>query len=289
MAPLLRDYTHWRAKIDGFRTFLVLLPLLLGACSGIERSENEKIRRRNCKGEYIYRTHDEYTCAISTPAHTPRPPYPWERTTARLTKDFFRCKGDAACHAPRPNPENPEKPLADCEGSFRHGLPVIHGEESVYPILIELLNYVQEKTGKKVIITCGHRCPPHNTWSDPSKENLVSKHQIGAEVDFYVEGLEQSPLDIVQLLQDFYKETPPYKGNKAFEKFQRFEREGARASTKPWFNQEIFIQLFLPHEARDGDNNHPYPYLSIQVRYDRDTKERVVYEWKKAHLGYPRG
>ncbi len=265
-----------------------LFSLLLGSCSGIERSENEKMRRRNCKGEYIYRTQDEYTCAISPPAHTPRAAYPWERTTAKLTKDFFRCKGDST-HAPIDNPADSEQPITDCEGCYRHGLPVIHGQEGVYPILVELLNYVQEKTGKKVIITSGHRCPKHNTYSDPSKENLVSKHQIGAEADFYVQGLEQQPLDIVELLMAYYKETPLYQGDKAFATFHRYERGGARASVKPWFNKEIFIQLFQPEEARDGDNNHPYPYVSIQVRYDRDLKEKVVYQWKKAHLGYPRG
>ncbi len=286
--PLNRDYTHWRSKIDGFWVLLPLvasLLLFLGGCSGIERAENEKIRRRNCKGEFIYRTQNEYTCAISPPAHTPRAAYPWERTTALLTRDFFRCKGDSS-HPPL---ENQEQELSDCEGSSRHGLPVIHGQEGVYPILIELLNHIQERTGKKVVITCGHRCPVHNTYSDPSKENLVSKHQIGAEADFYVQGLEQQPLDIIELLMAYYKETPPYKGDPAFETFRRYERGDVRVSVKPWFNTEIFIQLFQPHEGRDGDNSHPYPYISIQVRYDRDLKEKVVYEWKKAHLGYPRG
>ena len=243
--PLNRDYTHWRSKIDGFWVLLPLvasLLLFLGGCSGIERAENEKIRRRNCKGD--------------------------------------------SSHPPL---ENQEQELSDCEGSSRHGLPVIHGQEGVYPILIELLNHIQERTGKKVVITCGHRCPVHNTYSDPSKENLVSKHQIGAEADFYVQGLEQQPLDIIELLMAYYKETPPYKGDPAFETFRRYERGDVRVSVKPWFNTEIFIQLFQPHEGRDGDNSHPYPYISIQVRYDRDLKEKVVYEWKKAHLGYPRG
>jgi hypothetical protein len=87
----------------------------------------------------------------------------------------------------------------------------------------------------------------------------------------------------------YYKETPAYKGDTSYETFHRYERGDVRVSTKPWFNKEIFIQLYLPEEGRDGDNNHPHPYFSIQVRYDRALKEKVVYQWKKAHLGYPRG
>jgi len=277
---LIRDYTHWRAKIDRF-ALLTLLFFTLGGCSGIERSENEKIRRRNCKGEPIYRAHDEYSYAIQPPKHTPRALYPWERPTAKLTKEFFRCKGDSS-HPPLSNPEDPANPLCDCEAR-RHGLPVIHGQEGVYPILLELLNYLQENTGKKVIITCGHRCPKHNSYSDPSKENLLSKHQIGAEVDFYVQGLEDKPLEVINLLLDYYK------NRDSSYAFRRYEKADARSSTQPWMNKEVFIQLFQAHEGRDGDNNHPYPYISIQVRYDRDSQEKVIYEWKKAHLGYPRG
>ena len=274
---LIRDYTHWRAKIDRF-ALLTLLFFLVSGCFGPESAENEKIRRRNCKGEPIYRFHGEYSAAIHPPAHTPRSPYPWERSSPKITRDFFRCKGDPS-HSPIPNPDDPAAPISDCEGSTRHGLPILRGKETVYPILIDLLNFVQEKTGKKVVVTCGHRCPKHNTYSDPSKENLVSKHQIGAEVDFYVQGLEEKPLEVVQLLLEYYRGAP----------FQRYEKKDVRVSTPPWMNQEIFIQLFQAHEGRDKDNNHPFPYISIQVRFDPATKERVVYEWKKAHLGYPRG
>src|SRR5258708_25110406 len=73
---------------------LFLLLLLIG-CSGMEQSEREKIRRLNCKGEPIYRNHDDLFYPISPPTHTPRTCYPWESETKlpRITKDFFRCKG----------------------------------------------------------------------------------------------------------------------------------------------------------------------------------------------------
>lgn len=247
----------------------------------MEQTEQEKIRRLNCKGETIYRNHGDLFYSASLPVHTPRSPYPWESEAnlPRITKDFFRCKG---------NPLNPPlvdpagAPLADCGG--RHGLPVIQGKETVYPILIELLNYIQKKTGKRVIITCGHRCPSHNSYSDPSKENKVSKHQVGAEVDFYVQGMEERPQEIVGLLMQYFQETAPYKNDKESLDFKRYDK--SELALQPWMNREILIKLFQKTEGRDGDNRHPHPYLSIQVRHDG--KERVQYEWAKANQGYPR-
>ena len=261
-----------------FFAVLFLTALCCFSCSsGIERSENEKLKRKNSKGEYIYRNHNEYLFAIAPPLHTPRQAYPWEGNLPRITKEFFRCRGSLSHPI---NLVDPEHPLPDCES--RHGLPVLHGRETVYPILLDLLNYVQKTTGRRVIITCGHRCPIHNTWADPTKENAVSKHQIGAEVDFYVQGMEQQPLEVVQFLMSYYQ------GQKEFESFQRYESSDNHTETKPWLNKEIFIRVQSASEGRDADNRHPYPYITVQVRYDRSRKERVIYEWKQANLGYPR-
>ena len=204
----------------------------------------------------------------------PRSLYPWEGSLPRITKDFFRCKGNIE-NSPLLDSSDPTNPILvnDCDGA-RHGLPILGGQEGVYPILVDLLNEVQKKTGKRVVITSAHRCPVHNSYVDPSKENRTSKHQIGAEVDFYVQGLEGSPLEVVEVLMDFYK------GQKEFETFQRTE--------KSWANKEIVIKLWPASEGRNGDNQHPYPYLTIQVRWDRGSQEKVAYEWKKAHLDYSR-
>lgn len=257
----------------------------------MEQSEREKMRRRNCKGEYIYRSQADYFYPISTPAYTPRAPYPWESETnlPRITKEFFRCKGSSV-NPPIVDMSDPNTPnlCADCEGSSRHGLPILNGKENVYPILVDLLNYIQRKTGKRVIITCGHRCPVHNTYSDPSKDNRTSKHQIGAEVDFYVQGMEERPQEIIGLVMQYYQETAAYKGDKEFLEFKRYEKSDTGVATQPWLNKEIFIKLFQKNEGRDADNRHPHPYISLQVRYDRERKERVIYEWGKANKGYPR-
>jgi hypothetical protein len=228
---------------------------------------------------------------IEVPEHTPRIAYPWENEAhlPRITKEFFRCKG-SSLNPPYVAMIDPEKPLplTDCEGSSRHGLPNIGGKETVYPILIELMNYLQKKTGKRVIITSGHRCPIHNTYVDPSKEAKASKHQMGAEVDFYIQGMEDQPLEVVTLLLQYYQEHPIYKNQKEWAIFQRYERPDAKVETRPWLNKEIFIKLFQRTEGRNADNRHPYPYLSIQIRWDRSKGERVLFDWEKAVKGYPR-
>lgn len=250
----------------------------------MEQTEREKIRRLNCKLEPIYRNSSDQFYTLTTPALISRSSYPWESESKlpRITKEFFRCKG-SPLNAPIPDLE---KSLVDCDGYTRHGLPIIHGKEDVYPVLVDLLNYVQKKTNRRVIITCGHRCPAHNAYADSSKENRVSKHQVGAEVDFYVQGMEEHPHEIAGLLMQFFQESPLYVNDKEMQIFKRVEKSDL--AVQPWMNKEILIKLFQKNEGRDADNRHPYPYLSIQVRMDRDTKERVVYDWSKANHGYPR-
>lgn len=263
--------------------------LLLVGCSGMEQAEREKIRRLNCKGEPVYRSHNEVFYSIEPPQHIPRSPYPWEseNNLPRITKEFFRCKGSST-NPPIVDATDPASPtpLTDCPGCTRHGLPIIRGKETVYPILVELLNFVQKKTGKRVIITCGHRCPLHNTYSDPSKENRVSKHQIGAEVDFYVQGMEERPQEVIGILMQYFQENPAYRKDKEAQEFRRLSSN--HLAIHPWYNKDILIKLFQKEEGRDGDNRHPHPYISVQVRYDREGKEQVNYSWSKAHQGYPR-
>lgn len=273
----------------GYRFWLIGI-ILLGGCSGLERSEQEKLRKKNAHGEYIYRSHKDYLYPIAMPEASPRSAYPWEinHHLPKITKDFFRCKGSVH-NPPRfdlPAEGGQPAPCLDCEGGNRHGLPVIHGKEGVYPILLDLLNYVQKKTSRRVIVTSGHRCPLHNMYIDHSKENLISKHQIGAEVDFYVQGMEDRPLEVVGLLMQYYQEQELYAGQKEYQSFSRYEKEDAHVATAPWMNKEVYIKMHQKGEGRNFDNQHPHPYISIQVRYDRDRKEKVVYDWKKANQGY---
>jgi len=105
---------------------------------------------------------------------------------------------------------------------------------------------------------------------------------IGAEVDFYVQGMESRPEEVINVIKAYYKEQPLY------QEFDRLNRGEWNVSTPPWYNREILIKLYTRAEGRDFDNRHPYPYISIQVRNDRETKEKVISSWQKAFNGYRR-
>lgn len=116
-----------------------LIAVCLAACSGMERVEREKIRKKNEITQPISRSSGEKKYVLKTPTHTPRAPYPWESefNLPRITKEFFRCKG-VFTNPLKSNEEDLSKPFIDCEG--RHGLPVIGGKENIYPILIDLFS-----------------------------------------------------------------------------------------------------------------------------------------------------
>jgi hypothetical protein len=256
------------------------------SCSESENKTNAHM------GEYIYRLHDEYLFTLTAPEKKRSPKYPWEEETVnnlpKITKEFFRCKG-SHLNSDRSFKKNDKTiKISDCGGLEKHSLPLRDSREFIYPILLKLLNYLQVKTGKRVVITSGHRCPEHNTYVDDSLSNSYSKHMIGAEVSFYVQGLENQPENVVECLLSYYRENDNYKEKLEFIEFKRHEKGDCNVTTFPWYNKEVFIKLFKPHEGRNLDNPHLYPYLSIQVRYDVDREERVVYSWEQANQNYLR-
>lgn len=261
-------------------------------CTSSDDPDPNRIRQLNQKGEYIYRKHDEVLFFAGIPEKQALPIYPWDKGHSgqhpKITKEFFRCKGSQLnpCHITQDKDEITR--YHDCGGSEKHSLPLRDGKEFIYPILIDLVNYIQLKTGKRVVITSGHRCPEHNLYINPATDNQYSKHMIGAEVSFYVQGMEERPEIIIKILQDFYKENAKYKGQKDYEEFKPFDLDKTDISTAPLFNKEIFIKLYKKKEGRNFDNRHPYSYVSIQVRFDRDLNEKVVYSWEKANRNYHR-
>lgn len=268
---------------------LLIMAVFLSGCSSSEDAEREKARMQNAIGEYIYRNHNEYLFKLEPPIKSTPSLYPWENHSSnQITKEYFRCKGSSLNPVHIFQQKGETVRFFDCGGSEKHSLPLRDQKEFIYPILIDLLNYIQDKSGKKVVITSGHRCPDHNTYVDASKENLASKHMIGAEVSFYVQGWEDQPEKAIKLIQNYYQETDKYKGMKDFQEFKRYEKDNTNVSTQPWMNKEIFIKLFKKHEGRNFDNRHPYPYISIQVRYDMEKQEKVIYTWEKANRNFLR-
>ena len=270
---------------------ILALLLIVFGCSGLEDAEKEKLKKANAIGERIYRTHEEVLFAIEEPKPYTRPAYPWEINEvgglSRITKEFFRCKGSNQ-NTPQTKTANGQSVYTfDCGGMTQHSLPYKEGKEIIYPALIELLNYIQDKTQKKVVVTCGHRCPTHNTYADHSKANQGSKHMIGAEVDFYVKGLEWRPQVVINLIMEYYKKHPTLRHDPKCAEFIRYE-QATNVSTPPWHNKEVFIKFYTKDEGRDLDNNHDYPYFSLQLKWDRDKNEPITYTWAKAFNGYLR-
>ena len=210
-----------------------------------------------------------------TPKLCEQTPYPWQESCASrlhpITKEYFRCKGSAH-HMPRIVMDASKERIRfyDCSGGHTHSLPLREGKEYVYPILIELVNEVQRKTNMPIIITSGHRCPAHQAYIDSSPKGFGSKHLIAAEVRFYVQELIEHPENIIQILMNYYQTHE----QKEYQSFKRFEKE-SDVTTPPWYNKEVFIKLYRAHEGRDFDNRHPYPYICIQVRFDREKNEAV--------------
>ncbi|MCP5492583.1 MAG: hypothetical protein H7A40_06040 [Chlamydiales bacterium] len=253
--------------------FFAFIPVFFG-CSGIERSESRRIKRRHAVAEPITRGAADYMKTTDS-EEIKREPYPWEARFAGLhpliTKDYFRCKGSSR----REVVVHDNRPLFDCSGA--HSLPIQDGKEFIWPQLVDLLNYLQEKTNKRVVITCGHRCPTHNTYADPDRYNQNSKHQIGAEVDFYIEGMENQPDKVIELILAYFPDP-----------FSRYEKGGLNVRTPPWYNKEVFVKLYEEDEGRDLDNQHAFPYISVQMRYDKVRGEWITYSWDKAFKGFLR-
>lgn len=271
---------------------LVLVLLLLG-CSSIDEPFSDPVRRRNQLSEYIDRRANEYLFTPSPAKLQPAPSYPWDQSSPtalkKITKEFFRCQGSEF------NPvrtvtkgDGSIQYLHDCGGTDRHSLPVRDEQEFIYPVLIELLNAVQAKTGKQVVITSGHRCPAHNTYVDDSRENSTSKHTIGAAVTFYVKGMENQTGTVVQHLLDHYVKTTKYQGLKEYQSFKRDEGSKQTTRVSAWLNKEIVIRVYDKDEGRNFDNRHPYPYIAITVRHDLERDSPVSYSWDKAQQSFMR-
>ncbi len=272
------------------KNWILFLLLILMGCSS--KSPPPNSQSKSVKGEYISRLHNDTQFQVDPMLPVKKTAYPWDDgsrgSSSKITKDFFRCKGSILNPVHIVTKEKETARYYDCGGSQKHSLPLRDNKEFAYQIMIDLLNYIQDVTGKRVVITCGHCCPDHNLYLDPSSSNQTSKHLMGAEVDFYVQGMEQQPEKVIDLIFAYYTQMPKYKGLKDYQ-FIRYEKDDKiNVTTKPWYNKEIFVKLYKKNEGRDLDNRHPYPYISLQVRYDDELKEKVNFSWKQAYENYHR-
>ena len=269
---------------------VVLLCFFATGCSQMEESEKDKLRSHNEISEKVFRLDEEHFFHSNEVVVRSREAYPWEPKSLavdkKITKEYFRCLGSAQNGKKLHTKKNGERvELSDCGGMQKHGLPYRDEKEFIFPALIELLNYIQESVGHAIIITSGYRCPTHNLYCDTSKQNTTSKHQVGAEVDFYVEGFEDAPLEIVRWIMHYYTDHEELD----FHSFRECRHNVKGLKCPGWYNKEIVVNIKQKNEERDFDNRHPYPYITIELRCDRDNDNKSVqYNWHEANSGYIR-
>ena len=74
------------SKSHSKKIFIILqtgILFFLTGCSGLEKSEREKLRDSNAKGEYVYRNHDEVAYPVPAPRPREREAYAWETNEKR--------------------------------------------------------------------------------------------------------------------------------------------------------------------------------------------------------------
>lgn len=244
---------------------MILLVSCQGEVNNQRRYERHRIER--LEGDRVWDLGEPELCEL--------PSYVWDERYCgpypRITQEFFRCRG-SRLNPPRCEIKGSGESVeyTDCGGLAQHGLPLLDGEEFVYPALMMILNRLQEELEKRVVITCGHCCPQHSSYVESSPSNRVSKHMIAAEVDFYVEGLEEEPERVIEQILAMYPHS-----------WQRYQRAETNVRVAPWFNDEVFVKLYQRDEGRDFDNRHSHPYIGVQVR--RHKGVRVSYTWEAAN------
>lgn len=272
-----------------------LIPFLFLLCmtSCLEWQDPFKGRQRyqNQMAEYIERSHGETLYTAEQPEIQPPLETPWNTTSFTknrplpITRHFFRCRGNTL-HPPRilSRDEKNKFTLLDCGGYGEHSLPLRENEEWIAPILIELLNDIQDKTNKQVVITSGHRCPTHQKYIELPHDPRANKHQIGAAATFYVTGFEESPETILDLIVAFYQgphDAPYSPQEKTFTAIP-----SSSPDRRILQNKEIRITIYHKEAAREGDQDHPYAYLVLEVLYDRQKQEPITTPTEQATKNY---
>jgi hypothetical protein len=230
-------------------------------CTTLEEAHKQKVKEINQVKESIERKEGEAFFTILPPKVKEHRPYPWEEryigSIRKITKEFFRCKGSSS---------NPPEIVTGKEPVYfydctPHSLPIRDGEERVSTVLIDMLNFVQQKLQSRVVITSAHQCPTHQKYLKKEKKSKMSRYLVGAKVDFYVEGYERKPQEVAALLSTFFKEplTVQVKGQE-------------------WSNKEVRLILRKTGERRNKDNRHPYPYFTLEDR-------SFHYTWDHAYKG----
>jgi hypothetical protein len=228
----------------------ILLFVALVSCNRVQKRHEKQVRNYYKKVGHIsrYKNQRQFSFTVGNPRSAPE--YPFSTTNRyglrKITKELFRCKGSGASKLT----ENGW--LFDCNAIHTHSLPVQDTREFIYQEFLDLLNALQDKTGKRVLVHEGHRCPKHNHYLDSSYKNSFSKHQIAARVTFSLQGY--SLPETIDVIREYYTScnNPLY-----------IKAEGI------WSNKYIRVYAMQP--------------IALELMFDRDSQKRVEYSYRQAH------
>lgn len=190
-----------------------------------------------------------------------------QNTIPPLTPEHFRCKGSHHNPITKHTIDGKQTYFQDCDGSHTHSLPIIDGKQTVYPHLIELLNHVQDVTGRQIRVLTGHRCYIHQSYLSSEMKDLTSAYQLGAAADVCFQSSSTGLKEIIHAIMDWYEQT-----NLPGSTFN------ANSDSNRWSNR--YVQLSY-HETTDIDTKYKGPHISITLKVDPSTGKKITYSYRK--------
>ena len=186
-----------------------------------------------------------------------------------ITKEHFHCKGTHNNAIVSHNIDGKKKFFQFCDGIYTHSLPLIEGNQTVLPHLIELLNYAQNKIQTTIHILSGHRCYIHQQYLSSNQKELTSLHQLGAAADICFDQAPSYELPtLVEAILSWYETS---------------SLPGARFSTNNektrWSNR--YITLTYHTTTQLPSTHYKGPHITVEVKVDPETRKPITYSYRK--------
>lgn len=259
LAPLMKK-NHVKKQIKNLCKLLSLF--LLVSCGSFEKSEKKKLMQKEKRVCAVVLQGGEKQLDLGPSQSFEVAGYPWERygfLLLPISKEHFRCKG-SSLSPPKTflSYSGQLQTVQDCGGD--HSLPLKNDQEYIDPMLIDLLNALQDKLGAKVIVLIGHVCPVHAIYDNPMAPHKDFKYQLGAKVAFYVEGNESQT--VLKALADIYLQKDPNAVIK-------------ENSEEGWSSSMVMARSMKQEQEI-------YQAVTIEMKLDSQTKQSIYYDAKKA-------
>lgn len=179
--------------------------------------------------------------------------------TTRINKYHFCCGGSIE----HPIYETDKGWFSDCSGGQVHSLPLKDNEEWISPILITLLNDLQDHFETAAVVLCGHCCPIHYRYRIEKGQRAVRRHMMGAAVDFKLKKKPaQQTIDYLVERANWYSADPLSPIDPTYSH-----------STKAWKNRHFKIHLLENYESDQT------AAIRIEVFHDPIIDETIRFQW----------